>query len=163
MRRAGWAAITVLVIVTLDLITKSWALRALATESRELFGGLVPLHLAFNRGAAFGIRFGSDPRWVFIPITIAAFFFLIHVIRSAKGDPFRAGAASLILGGAIGNFYDRVRWDRGVVDFIGPIDLHFTLFPVFNVADMAITCGGIALAISFWMEGSGEESEGGGK
>jgi len=38
------------------------------------------------------------------------------------------------------------------VDFIGPIDLYFTLFPVFNVADMAITCGGIALALSFMRE-----------
>jgi lipoprotein signal peptidase len=51
------------------------------------------------------------------------------------------------------------------VDFIGPIDLQFTLFPVFNIADMAITCGGIALAISFWredtkIERSGEDREG---
>lgn len=156
MRRAIWSAVTVVTLVTLDLITKSWALRELGDgEIRELFGGIVPLRLAFNRGAAFGIRIGDDPRWIFIPMTILAFAFLVYVIRSARNDPFRVGAASLILGGAIGNFYDRVRWNQGVVDFIGPIDLYFTLFPIFNVADMAITCGGIALAVSFWLEDSG--------
>jgi signal peptidase II len=153
MRRAIWSVVTVFTIVTLDLLSKSWALRALVGgEPRELFGGLVPLQLHYNRGAAFGITIGDDPRWFFIPMTIVAFGFLIYVIRSAAGDPFRVGAASLVLGGAVGNFYDRVRWDTGVVDFIGPIDLYFTHFPVFNVADMAITCGGIALAISFWRE-----------
>jgi signal peptidase II len=145
--------VTVVTLVTLDLLTKSWALSELARgESRELLGGLVPLRLAFNRGAAFGITIGDDPRWIFVPMTLVAFAFLIYVIRTAAADPIRIGAASLILGGALGNFYDRVRWDRGVVDFIGPIDLYFTHFPVFNVADMAITCGGIALAISFWRQ-----------
>ena len=45
-----------------------------------------------------------------------------------------------------------MRWDLGVVDFIGPIDLGFWDFPIFNVADMAITCGAVLLAISFWFE-----------
>ena len=57
-----------------------------------------------------------------------------------------------MVSGAIGNLYDRVRWDRGVVDFIGPIDLGLWDFPIFNVADTAITCGAILLAISFWLE-----------
>jgi signal peptidase II len=165
MRRAIWSAVTVVTIVVLDLLTKLWALRALVEAPRDLFGGLVPLSLHYNRGAAFGITIGDDPRWFFIPMTIGAFGFLIYVIRSAAGDPFRVGAAAFVLGGALGNFYDRVRWDKGVVDFIGPIDLYFTHFPVFNVADMAITCGGIALAISFWREDakiqqSGEDREG---
>ena len=59
---------------------------------------------------------------------------------------------SLVVSGAVGNLYDRVRWDRGVVDFIGPIDLGLWDFPIFNIADMAITCGAILLAISFWFE-----------
>ena len=57
-----------------------------------------------------------------------------------------------MVSGAVGNLYDRVRWDRGVVDFLGPIDLGFWHFPIFNVADMAITCGAVLLAISFWLE-----------
>ncbi len=38
------------------------------------------------------------------------------------------------------------------MDFIGPIDLGFMLWPIFNVADMAISCGAVLLAISFWLE-----------
>ncbi len=57
-----------------------------------------------------------------------------------------------MVSGAVGNLYDRVRWDRGVVDFLGPIDLGLWDFPIFNVADMAITCGAVLLAISFWLE-----------
>jgi len=141
-------------ILVLDLVTKSWALRALAGgRTMEVLGGLVPLTLAFNLGAAFGIRIGSDPRWIFIPISIVAAGFLLVLIRKAHpGDHLRVISSSLVLGGALGNLYDRVRWDRGVVDFIGPIDLGFMLWPIFNVADMAITTGAILLAISFWRE-----------
>ena len=51
-----------------------------------------------------------------------------------------------------GNLVDRVRWDRGVVDFLGPVNLGFAHFPIFNVADIAITCGAFARAFSFWLE-----------
>jgi len=144
----------VAVLVTLDLVTKAWALQALAGgRGREILGGLVPLTLAFNRGAAFSLTIGDDPRWIFVPITIGAVIFLLYLIHKAEPrDRLRVYAASLVLAGALGNLYDRVRWDRGVVDFIGPINLGFTLFPIFNVADMAITCGAILLGISFWME-----------
>jgi signal peptidase II len=141
-------------VLVLDLLTKSWALSALAGGRRlELLGGWVPLTLAFNQGAAFGLRIGSDPRLVFIPVTILAIGFLLLVLlRAERADWLRIVAASLVLGGALGNLYDRVRWDRGVVDFIGPLDLGFMLWPVFNVADMGITVGAILLAISFWRE-----------
>ena len=62
-------------------------------------------------------------------------------------------AASFVMAGAVGNLIDRVRWDRGVVDFIGPMNLIVYNFPIFNVADMAISCGAVALAVSFWLEG----------
>jgi signal peptidase II len=69
-------------------------------------------------------------------------------------DWLRLSALSLVAAGALGNLRDRVRWDRGVVDFIGPIDLGFMHWPIFNVADMAITTGAIALGLSLWREGA---------
>ena len=72
--------------------------------------------------------------------------------QAADRDFLRIASISLVVSGAIGNLWDRVRWDLGVVDFIGPIDLGFWDFPIFNVADMAITCGAVLLAISFWFE-----------
>ena len=146
-------------IMALDLITKRWALDALALERGELAGGLIPLTLAFNKGAAFGIRIGEDSRWFFVPVTIIALILLATLFRqAADSDHLRIVSISLIVSGAIGNLWDRVRWDRGVVDFIGPIDLGFWDFPIFNVADMAITCGAILLAISFWFEEQEERS-----
>ena len=145
------------VIMVLDLVTKRWALEALAVERGELLGGLVPLTLAFNKGAAFGLRIGEDSRWFFVPVTLVALILLGVLLKQAeRDDVLRIGAISLVVSGAIGNLYDRLRWDRGVVDFIGPIDLGLWDFPIFNVADMAITCGAVLLAISFWLEDQGE-------
>jgi signal peptidase II len=141
------------VVMTLDVITKRWALDTLALESGELFDGLLPLTLAFNKGAAFGLRIGDDSRWFFIPVTIVALVLLGILYRQAAARDFlRIGSISLVVSGAVGNLYDRVRWDRGVVDFLGPVDLGLWHFPIFNVADMAITCGAVLLAISFWLE-----------
>jgi signal peptidase II len=123
---------------------------------------MVPLTLAYNRGAAFGLSIGNDPRWFFIPVTLFALGLLAYLLlRTEAGDRFRIFALSLVLTGALGNLIDRVRWDRGVVDFIGPIDLGFMDWPIFNVADMAISCGAVALAISFWMEEAGEGKDSG--
>ena len=142
------------VIIALDWITKRWALEALAGGQRiELLGGLIPLTLAFNRGAAFGIRIGEDSRWFFVPVTVIALILLgMLLVQARRNDYLRLGSLSLVLSGAVGNLYDRVRWSRGVVDFIGPVDLGFTDFPIFNVADIAISCGAILLALSFWLE-----------
>lgn len=150
------------VILVADLVTKRWALEALdGGIQREALGGLVPLTLAFNKGAAFGIRIGEDSRWFFIPITLIALTLLAILYRQAvERDFLRLVSISLVVAGAIGNLWDRVRWDRGVVDFIGPIDLGLWNFPIFNIADSAITCGAILLAISFWLEERAEERAG---
>lgn len=140
-------------ILILDIATKRWAMASLAGRSIELLGGFVPLTLAFNRGAAFGLSIGNDPRWFFIPVTLLALILLSYLItRTSPSDRFRLLALSLVFSGAVGNLIDRLRWSGGVVDFIGPIDLGFMDWPIFNVADMAISCGAVALAISFWVE-----------
>jgi signal peptidase II len=58
----------------------------------------------------------------------------------------------LVGAGAIGNLIDRVRWNGGVVDFIGPFDIGSMQFPIFNIADMAITIGAVLLALSLLRE-----------
>ncbi len=141
-------------VLLLDFITKRWALTALDGGNRlEILGGFVPLSLAYYRGAAFGISVGDDSRWFFIPITILALTLLLVLLKQAgPRDWLRLGSISMVVAGALGNLYDRLRWNRGVVDFIGPIDLGFMDWPIFNVADMSITCGAVLLAISFWGE-----------
>ena len=148
------------IVIGLDLVTKGWALSALEGGRRmEILFGTVPLTLAFNRGAAFGLSLGNDPRWFFIPITMLALVLLLVLLKQAGvRDWLRVISVSLVISGALGNLYDRVRWDRGVVDFIGPIDLGVMLWPIFNVADMAISCGAVLLALSFWLEDRDERS-----
>src|SRR5690606_21771726 len=128
---------TIATILVADIVTKRWALSALGGGERiDLFGGLVPLTLAFNKGAAFSLHLGSASRWIFMALSLVALWVLAALYRAAQpGDRLRLWAVSLVTAGALGNLIDRVRWDRGVVDFIGPIDLGFMLWPVFNVAD----------------------------
>lgn len=141
-------------VLVLDLVTKWWAWNQLGFGRQiELFDGLVPLTLALNTGAAFGISVGDNSRWFFIPVTLVALVLLVSLFRqAARDDRLRHLSLSLVIAGAFGNLYDRVRWDRGVVDFIGPLDLGFYDFPIFNVADIAISCGAVLLAVSFWLE-----------
>ncbi|MDT8368325.1 MAG: signal peptidase II [Longimicrobiales bacterium] len=140
-------------ILVLDWLTKRWALDALPNNPQELLGGLLPLTLAFNRGAAFGLSIGDDSRWFFVPVTILALGLIVALYRQAESDDLlRLGALAFVAAGALGNLWDRVRWDRGVVDFLGPVDLGFWDFPIFNVADVAITTGAMMLALSFWIE-----------
>jgi len=143
------------VIIVADVITKRWAVNVLQEEvSRpDFLGGYVPLTFAMNRGAAFGISIGDDPRWIFIPVALFALgLMVVLLVRAHQRDDLRIVSLVLVIAGALGNLYDRVRWDRGVVDFIGPIDLGFMDWPIFNVADMSISCGAVLLALSFWLE-----------
>jgi len=129
--------IIALVIIALDQLTKY-----LVKTNMEL-GESIPLiqdvfHLTSHRnmGAAFGIL--QNQRIFFILITIAVVIgIVIAMKRIGQTQPRTTLALSLVLGGAIGNFIDRASTGQ-VVDF-----LHFILinFPIFNVADMAITIG----------------------
>src|SRR5690606_33169150 len=93
-------------------------------------------------------------------VTLVALVLLGVLFRQAESrDHLRVVSLTLVLAGAVGNLYDRVRWNRGVVDFIGPIDLGFAHFPIFNIADIAISCGAVGLALSFWQEERRERRE----
>lgn len=152
-RKAAMLGTILPVVLALDVWTKRWALESLRGRDLALLDGLVPLTLAYNRGAAFGMSVGSDPRWFFIPVTILALILLtVLFVQARRDDVLRMVSLALVISGALGNLIDRVRWERGVVDFIGPIDLGFMLWPIFNVADMAISCGAVLLAVSFWIE-----------
>lgn len=148
------AAVLASSILTLDVFTKRWALDALAHGVTVEAAG-VPLTLAYNTGIAFGLDVPQAGRWILIAASIFVVVMLAGMFRQSRpGDWFRLSSLSLVAAGAVGNLIDRVRWDRGVVDFIGPIDLGFMLWPIFNVADMAITVGAIALGLSLWREGA---------
>jgi signal peptidase II len=130
------------VVVALDQVSKWWAVRALARATHAL--GPVHLTLSHNRGAAFGLGAGAVPF-----VAAAAVVLVVVLVLMGGAATSRAGAVAtgLLLGGALGNLADRVFRSPGlfrgaVVDFI---DLRW--WPVFNVADSAITIGCLLLLL----------------
>ena len=147
-------AVIVFSIVS-DQLTKLWALSrftdetgAYTYEKIPVIGELVRFQLVFNKGAAFSSR-PQDlmpflPPWLFfLLISIVAAFALAWFYKSIdKRDYLSRLGVVMILGGAVGNFIDRMRMQQ-VVDFIDcdfP-DFIMTRFPTFNVADSFVTVG----------------------
>ena len=140
-------------IVLIDQVTKAWAVAHLQPriESDEgplyIIDSLLRLTYVENTGAAWGM--GAGYTWIF---TIVAVVVGIVIVRFARTITSRAWALALggLLGGLLGNLIDRLTRPPGpglgsVVDFIG-----LPNFPVFNVADMAITCSAVAMIILAW-------------
>jgi signal peptidase II len=146
-----WAA--ALVVIALDLITKIAAeATLLRTPGIAVLGDWFQLRLVYNQGAAFGLHLGPYSRWIFLTVAIVAVFVLRRMSQtSPPGDSFRQLALGLVAGGAAGNLIDRIRSERGVVDFLD-VGVGALRWPTFNVADIAVSCGAIALVISMWRE-----------
>jgi signal peptidase II len=133
---AGTAAAVVLV----DQLTKEWALRALADGPVHVVWTL-RLNLSINSGIAFGLGQGLGPVVVVAALGVVAL--LVAFARASRPARWTAVGVGLVVGGAVGNLADRLLRDQGgVVDFI---DLQW--WPIFNVADAAITVGAVLLVL----------------
>lgn len=143
-------------VVAVDFVTKQIAVAMLSRVPVPVIGDWVTLRLVYNPGAAFGIHVGPYSRWVFLVLALVALVVLGAMVRHTKpGQWVRLSALALVCGGAIGNLVDRVRSARGVVDFID-VGVGALRWPTFNVADMAVSCGAVALAVVLWQEGRQE-------
>ncbi|OGW75452.1 MAG: signal peptidase II [Omnitrophica bacterium RBG_13_46_9] len=122
-------------VLVLDQLSKFFVLRNLnPNNSIEVIRNFFYLTLVYNTGAAFGIL--KDKTFVFVAISLLAVIFIVFYINKRKKGAFPADLGlGLILGGALGNLVDRLRFGY-VVDF-----LDFKIWPVFNIADSAITTG----------------------
>lgn len=137
-------------VVLVDQLTKIWAVAALEDGPIHLFWTL-DLRLTRNTGVAFSS--GEGFGWLFGFVAVVV---VVVLVRFRRRITSRAAAVALgaVLGGAVGNVIDRVvrgdRWMRGgVVDFV---DLNW--WPIFNVADAAITLGVIGLLFTMTARGS---------
>jgi signal peptidase II len=136
-------------IIVVDQITKSWVLSGLQLQlGRPL--EVLPifnLTLVYNRGVSFGLFQSPEGqeaiRWTLAVFSLVVAVGLIVWVRKVI-KPLTAVAIGLIIGGALGNLIDRVRFGY-VVDFLDFSGLHFPW--VFNVADSGITIG-VALLLA---------------
>jgi signal peptidase II len=157
VRRRAWAvlALTTTLAIVADLITKTLAIHHLAgQDSVRLLGGAVYLTFTRNAGAAFSI--GTGHTWVFPIVALVVTGIIAVLARRLASLPW-AIAIGLILGGAWGNLGDRLFREPGpfrghVVDFISVFGDAGERFPIFNVADSALTCG-VVLAIILELTG----------
>ena len=140
-------------VVVSDFLTKRLAVAELTHRQVPLVGEWLSFQLVYNPGAAFGINAGDYSRWIFMALALVALVGLWSMVRQTeRSHHVRLLARALVCGGAVGNLLDRIRSARGVVDFIdvwiGPFH-----WPTFNVADMAVSCGAVLLALVLWLEG----------
>ncbi len=134
----------VLFIVGIDRLSKIFFTRLLSlNESISLIKGVLHFTLVHNTGIAFGLFKDSGAVFIVIPLILTAL--LVYNIYYYRHSEYLSRtyivAFSLILGGAIGNLYDRIVLGY-VIDFID-----FRIWPVFNIADSAITIGAAFILI----------------
>jgi len=152
---AKWFAVAAGVVAA-DRLTKILVLATFAPGESRPVTGFFNLVLVFNKGAAFSFLAGASgwqtPFFAAVGV-IAAVVIAVLLVRHPGNGLFCAGLA-LILGGALGNLWDRLAWGQ-VADFL---DFHAAgwHWPAFNVADSAITVGaGLIIAESFLRRGHG--------
>ncbi|MDR3357587.1 MAG: signal peptidase II [Desulfovibrio sp.] len=136
----------------LDQASK-WRIMASLPEHRAItvIPGYFDLINIRNRGAAFGFLNRPDIEWqfwLFLAATVVAVGAILALARNARQEPLFFMGLGCILGGALGNLADRLRF-RAVVDFL---DFHIGAlhWPAFNVADAAICAGAFLVCLMMW-------------
>lgn len=139
-------------VIVLDQWTKWLALKHLEfAQSATVFPGL-DWTLLYNRGMAFSLF--SDGGWQIWMLTIltavVSLVIAVWLFRTPRDHRWQAASLALVLGGALGNLIDRLRYGH-VVDFI---DVYYGQYhwPAFNIADSAITVGAVMLAVVLFRE-----------
>lgn len=135
--------IIVIAVLSLDQLTKFFITQSLSlNQSVPIIKGILHLTLIYNRGAAFGILTNQISLFIFTSVFAIILIYFNLKNNKDKKPPIYSISLSLILAGALGNLIDRLFLGY-VVDF-----LDFRIWPVFNVADSAITIGAILLGYS---------------
>jgi signal peptidase II len=150
-----WVPLLVLLAVVsggvfaVDLLTKTLVQRELAfRESVGVLGQVVRITYIVNEGAAFGLYLGDASKTIFLVLSSLAAALVLGVYFYGEDEGWlKRFALALILGGALGNIHDRIRFGS-VVDFID-IGVGSYRWPIFNVADIAVTVGAILLGLAY--------------
>jgi signal peptidase II len=153
------SALMVAVIVALDQYTKHLVVSAWQLgDTTPIVPGFFSLTYLRNRGGAFGLFAGLPETWrvaFFVVFALATVAALIWMLRTTpREDRTQRLALTWVIGGALGNLYDRILYGE-VVDFLDVYvgDWHW---PAFNVADSFITCGVVLLLVGSFMTSAQE-------
>jgi signal peptidase II len=145
-----------LAVLALDRFTKVLVLQSFAPGETLVLTGFLNMVLVFNKGAAFSFLAGASgwqSGFFAIVAAVASVVIAVLLVRHPANRLLATGLA-LILGGALGNLWDRLLWGH-VVDFL---DFHAVgwHWPAFNVADSGITTGAVLLILESFVHRDGE-------
>jgi signal peptidase II len=139
-----WLGVSAIVIL-LDQLSKIAIVKTFAYGAQHMLTSFFNLVLVYNRGAAFGFlsTAGGWQRWAFTALGIVATLVICFMLKRHGHQRLFSLSLALILGGALGNVIDRIRYAH-VIDFL---DFHVGAWhwPAFNLADSAITIGAVLL------------------
>ena len=146
-RGVRMGAATACLLIPGALVSRAIGVRGLAGALAWTMGAIfVATALMFAVHASF---------WLVLVLLLATAVVAAPFAARRRGtvSPFAVGmlALGLVAGGAAGNLIDRIRSARGVVDFLD-VGVGALRWPTFNVADIAVSCGAVALALSLWRE-----------
>lgn len=150
--RSLWFWGIVFAVTAVDAFTKALAVEHLAPRHipHRIIGDVVRFTLAYNPGAAFGMHLGPASRWIFATLSIVIVVVLLRVTSDlTRLSRLAAIGVPIVIGGALGNLLDRIRFRDGVVDFID-IGVGDVRFWTFNIADTAVTIGAACLVLALW-------------
>jgi signal peptidase II len=143
--------LVVALVLGLDQLTKYWAAQALNEgDDLHLVRGFLKLSYTENPGIAFGMLSTGNFQWILVAISVAAIIVVgYYLLRTSASNRLLLWSLSLLAAGITGNLVDRIRMGR-VIDFI---ELYFRDFhwPVFNIADSAITIGAALMALELFL------------
>jgi signal peptidase II len=153
-----WYLCIAALVMALDQITKYWvSVRLREGDEIDIIRGFLKLSYTENPGIAFGMLNNGNVKWLLVTISVAAIMVVVYYMRRTPiSNSLLLWSLALLAAGICGNLIDRFRLGR-VIDFILVYYKDYQ-WPVFNVADTAITIGAALMAIELFLSPQAERA-----
>ncbi len=146
-----WYLLIATLVMSLDQITKYWvSVKLREGDEIDIIRGFFKFSYTENPGIAFGMLNSGNLKWLLVAVSVAAITVVVYYMRRTPiANTLLLWSLALLAAGICGNLIDRVRLGR-VIDFILLYYRDYR-WPVFNIADTAITIGAALMAIELFM------------
>ncbi|PYT05879.1 MAG: signal peptidase II [Acidobacteria bacterium] len=146
-----WYLFIATLVLVFDQLTKYWvSVKLREGDEIEIIKGLFKLSYTENPGIAFGMLNNGNVKWLLVSVSVAAIMVVVYyMMRTSISNTLLLWSLALLAAGICGNLIDRIRLGR-VIDFILVYYKSYQ-WPVFNIADTAITIGAALMAIELFL------------
>ena len=153
-----WYLFIAMLVMLFDQLTKYWvSVKLREGDEIDIIRGFFKLSYTENPGIAFGMLNNGNVKWLLVSISVAAILVVVYYMRRTPiSNTLLLWSLALLAAGISGNLIDRFRLGR-VIDFI-LIYYKSYQWPVFNIADTAITIGAALMAIELFLSPQAERA-----